>query len=57
MSTFAYVSCDRRWSEGDCPRKSLPAPTVEAARARAEADGWYLKPNRDLCPSCARTRR
>lgn len=50
MTTWVQVSCDRVWSDGSCPRQSWPAHTIEAARARAEADGWYLKPDRDLCP-------
>jgi hypothetical protein len=56
MTTYAYISCDTTWSDGTCPQKSLPARTVDEARTRAEADGWYLKTTRDLCPRCAGTR-
>lgn len=53
MTTFAYVRCDQTWPDGACPQKSLPARTVDEARTRAEADGWYLRPHRDLCPPCS----
>ena len=50
MSIVVYISCNQQNPYGTCTNFSLPAPTVEEARARAEAAGWYLKPSGDLCP-------
>jgi hypothetical protein len=44
------------WAYGGCATRTWPERTLADARARAEADGWYLK-DRDLCPHHAGSRR
>lgn len=57
MSIVIYYHCDRRIPYGTCASISQPGATVEAALKLAEAAGWYITPERALCPDCAGPKR
>lgn len=52
MSIMVRINCDQDNGYGSCVSSSWPASTVEEALRVAESQGWWLKPNRHLCPSC-----
>lgn len=57
MSVVVRINCDRGNSTGRCGNSSWPGSTVEEALAVAESQGWYVKPDRHLCPWCAGSKR
>ena len=53
MSMLIYFTCNQQNAYGTCAERSIPARTEAEAREWAEGVGWYLKPDRDLCPGHA----
>lgn len=57
MSIVVRINCDRGNQYGTCSSTSWPAFTVEEAIRVAELQGWYIKPDRHLCPDCCGHRK